>query len=321
MGHTTPDQAQAILDADPQLQQLVQQLSATGGSAHPTPQHIALTQQVVARIQQLVPDGSLPDGYGVNPLGKVTTSPGDFSPAILAALIGGSALGLGAVTGSLGAGGATAAGGGAAAGGGSAAAGGTLASSVIAPTSAALPAGAAGGIGAAAPVVGPAAAGGSTLTNILGTASRLAPVLGGAAAAESQANQIGNTQALADARFNLDAPAKRLSTAVKGALALAGPEKLRFNGPGSGLRGPALTDTGGFAEPLPENVKGLAKNVIDQQISDQLATPLTPNTGSPGDNLLGDASLLASLAGAFAPQTKKHVVPGQPSATPNVAGF
>ncbi len=154
-----------------------------------------------------------------------------------------------------------------------------------------------------APAAG-AAAGASSTPSILNIAKNLAPVLGGAASAQAGANQVQNQQQLQDANFNLNAPKTRLATAIKSALALAGPETFKFNGPGSGLKGNAVTNTGGYQTPLPADVKNLAQTTINQQVAGANAPPLAPNNGGLGNDLLGGASLGAALLGAFAP-TKK----------------
>lgn len=96
---------QQVLNSDPQLQGLLAQARSLGAAngfaiqgAHPSPQYAQLQGQIVSRAHQLV-GTQLPSGYGVNPAGQITDSPGMISPALVAGLVGGSALGVGLLAG------------------------------------------------------------------------------------------------------------------------------------------------------------------------------------------------------------------------------
>ncbi len=166
---------------------------------------------------------------------------------------------------------------------------------------------AAGAGGLTSGAVGAGATGGGvvggvgTAGGILGTAAKLAPVLGGAAKSQSNAEQLANQTDLQFANANATLPGTRLAEATRASLANTDPYKITFNGPGSGLRGPSVTTTGGFnPATLPPNVKTLANSVIDQELQQQLSGPLKPKGNSTTDNLLGLLATGAGVAGSFA---------------------
>lgn len=183
------------------------------------------------------------------------------------------------------------------------------------------------------------------LTNS-GAASNLSTVLGSAAGgALNQKTQsdliklaLGN-QGLSRQQFATAAPATRLSTGSKAALAAAlskaGPVKVNWGGPGSGLRGQIPTYSGGFSDAL-ASLKNdptyqslldlVGKDELKQQQSggatggnQDAATPSFLNgVGDPSTtgNILGGAGLATGILGAlgksgiFGKGDQSGIVPG-----------
>lgn len=146
------------------------------------------------------------------------------------------------------------------------------------------------GIGSILGAIGSVAAapftGGTSLAwlpGVIGAGGALADTLGGAAKAGQTQNNTSDMLKLALAntglnrdKFALEAPGTRLSTgssaALKAALATAGPTKINWGGPGSGLRGEIPTTSGGVHDAI-GNLKNNPDymNLLKTVGSDELA--------------------------------------------------
>lgn len=215
------------------------------------------------------------------------------------------ALGLGGVAGGFALAGAAGAGGGTP----------ILASSVA-------PAAESGGyIGADVAGTAAAAEGGSSILgtagSLLSKANKIAPILGGMATSGSKANQLRDSLApgqegakLARDKYALEAPSTRLSQSVRsGILNTVQPTSVKWNGPGSGLRGEVPTFEGGYSGAL-QNIdpqtKALAQEVMRKTLQDQLAgkddeTPFLDQVGKTStlDKVVGGASTAANLYAGY----------------------
>lgn len=154
------------------------------------------------------------------------------------------------------------------------------------------------GGGAAAPFTG-----GATLPLAL---SGLGEVAGNAAGNSDKSRQIENNSALDYARFNQNAPRVRARTALDAALAQNySPRTVKWNGPGSGLRGEMPTYSGGFSDAM---TKAKQDPMMAALLSDVVAgrsgkgttiDRLEPKKSSVLDKILGGIGLGSSAAGAI----------------------
>lgn len=154
------------------------------------------------------------------------------------------------------------------------------------------------GGGAAAPFTG-----GATLPIAL---SGLGEVAGNAAGASEKSRQNDNATALQYAKFNLDAPRSRARTALDAALAQNyTPRSVKWNGPGSGLRGEMPTYSGGFSDALMKAkqdpmMAALLGDVVAGRSGQGTTVPrIDPKKSSKLDKILGAVGLGASIGGAI----------------------
>lgn len=184
--------------------------------------------------------------------------------------------------------------------------------------STAIPAGGIEGLSASAPTIagvtggsGAAVAGGaaasaspSILSRAAGIGGKVAPVLGQAAKGMADSQQANNQQSLANANYNLNAPAKRLSTGIQASIAKnAKPVQAQWGGPGSGLRGESVHFNNA---PGPDLIDDSARKLAQGTLEDQLAAQMTgserpqdPGKTSGAAGALGGASLFASILAAL----------------------
>lgn len=165
--------------------------------------------------------------------------------------------------------------------------------------------------GASAVGLGAGATAASRIGSILGTAGKIAPVLGGMASERGKAKEQGAQDQLSRdtidqraADFNLRAPATRLGTGARGVAAGAGPVKINWGGPGSGLRGEQTKVTGGFSAAAGDpRMKQIGDATFDRALSDQLAPPMKGATPAPEasalDHLIGGGADIASILAAL----------------------
>lgn len=178
---------------------------------------------------------------------------------------------------------------------------------------------------------------------ILSMAGKIAPVLGGAAKgrAEGRSGEISDqlwrdrlnldaTRANNDGtksafdmgmrarEFGLTAPRYRMGNVTRGSLMAAGPMKVNWGGPGSGMRGEQTKVTGGFMERDPR-MKMMGDAVMDRELQAQLggedkvtaptmdrASMATPAPKpSFGDKALGWGAGAAGILGAIGAFRKK----------------
>ncbi len=194
------------------------------------------------------------------------------------------------------------------------------------------------GAGAAAPTAAGAGVGSGvgagtglgTYGTILKTAQTLAPILGGAAKSQADAGRLQDKTALDYANENALLPAERLRAATHaGFVNTATPFSLKFNGPGSGMKGNAFTASGGIdPSKLPQSVRDLSNSVMQDELSQQLNGPLTPHAGTGvGNNVLGGAATGAGILGALLPLLTKNKrsgaapVPGTDASDPYSPNF
>jgi hypothetical protein len=106
--------------------------------------------------------------------------------------------------------------------------------------------------------------------------------------------QFGASHALKSKQFELDAPAQRLTTGVRGSMvANQSPVKADWGGPGSGLSGGKVNFTGGHANPnlINADARALGNDVTHQALLSQLKhddkVPYNPTAYTPGAGYTG----------------------------------
>ncbi len=106
--------------------------------------------------------------------------------------------------------------------------------------------------------------------------------------------QFGASHALRSKQFELDAPAQRLTTGVRGSMvANQSPVKAEWGGPGSGLSGGKVNFTGGHANPnlISADARALGNDVTHQALLSQLKhddkVDYNPTNYTPGAGFTG----------------------------------